>query len=575
METKANYLLIGAFTILGFLGLLGFVAWFSKTELDRQFAYYDVYFENVSGLDRASPVKFAGLAVGQVVDLALSERGDGRVRVRLEVAPETPLRADSIAKIEAQGVTGLSFVGLSGGSAQAALLPPGSEIGAGQSVLQALSDGAPEVLEQTLMALQQINSFASPDNQARVEEILGNLASSSQKFDTTLTHFSTVAENIGASVEEISNFTGQLEGMTSSVENTLHVAESALESIDVFADKAVETLDAGSVMLASADDTIQIAGAFIDTDLAALTADLTVTSATLRGQAELLSEDAMALLRTWEQTGEATTARLEQTEAMFADATGAIADLRKTLQSMEASSDGFNSLLSGEGAALVAEARQAMRSAERALVPLAEAAETDLPAIMADLRGTLARIDASASAISADLQAATGGLPDLSEAAMATLSEAQDSLARARISMDAMDRALASAETTFTAAEGTFTGAERIVNQDIAPLTESLRGTVGRFNQALDQVNADIPAITSGLRETATSAEAAARRIGAMAQDLEGPLARFANEGLTRYSQVAREAQTLLRLLESIAVKIERNPSRFLLGGETPTYRRR
>lgn len=575
METKANYLLIGAFTILGFLGLLGFVAWFSKTELDRQFAYYDVYFENVSGLDRASPVKFAGLAVGQVVDLTLSERGDGRVRVRLEVAPETPLRADSIAKIEAQGVTGLSFVGLSGGSAQAALLPPGSEIEAGQSVLQALSDGAPEVLEQTLMALQQINDFASPDNQARVEEILGNLASSSQKFDSTLTHFATVAENIGASVEEISSFTAQLEGMTSSVENTLHVAESALESIDVFADKAVETLDAGSVMLASADDTIQIAGAFIDTDLAALTADLTVTSATLRGQAELLSEDAMALLRTWEQTGEATTARLEQTEAMFADATGAIADLRKTLQSMEASSDGFNSLLSGEGAALVAEARQAMRSAERALVPLAEAAETDLPAIMADLRGTLARIDASASAISADLQAATGGLPDLSEAAMATLSQAQDSLARARISMDAMDRALASAETTFAAAEGTFTGAERIVNQDIAPLTESLRGTVGRFNQALDQVNADIPAITSGLRETATSAEAAARRIGAMAQDLEGPLARFANEGLTRYSQVAREAETLLRLLESIAVKIERNPSRFLLGGETPTYRRR
>ena len=44
METKANYVLIGAFTILGFLGILLFLMWFAKLQVNRQFAYYDIYF---------------------------------------------------------------------------------------------------------------------------------------------------------------------------------------------------------------------------------------------------------------------------------------------------------------------------------------------------------------------------------------------------------------------------------------------------------------------------------------------------------------------------------------------------
>ena len=69
METKANFALIGAFTILGFLSLLAFLMWFAKLEMDRQFAYYDIYFTEVSGLGVSSEVTFAGLSVGKVVDL--------------------------------------------------------------------------------------------------------------------------------------------------------------------------------------------------------------------------------------------------------------------------------------------------------------------------------------------------------------------------------------------------------------------------------------------------------------------------------------------------------------------------
>jgi len=99
VETKANYILIGAFTILGLLGLLGFFLWFARIELDRQFAYYDVRFTSVSGLSPASDVRFSGLPVGQVVDVRLSPDQDGTMTVRVEVAADTPVREDSIVTI--------------------------------------------------------------------------------------------------------------------------------------------------------------------------------------------------------------------------------------------------------------------------------------------------------------------------------------------------------------------------------------------------------------------------------------------------------------------------------------------
>lgn len=53
METRANYILIGAFTLLSMLGALGLFLWLAKVEIDRQYAYYDILFEDVSGLGAA------------------------------------------------------------------------------------------------------------------------------------------------------------------------------------------------------------------------------------------------------------------------------------------------------------------------------------------------------------------------------------------------------------------------------------------------------------------------------------------------------------------------------------------
>jgi len=127
METRANCILIGLFTLAGAIGALAFVLWFARVELDRQFATFDIALTSVSGLGDASAVRFGGLPPGQVVDVGLSPDGDGAIRVRIEVGADTPVRADSAATIEAQGITGVSCVAISAGTPGAALLVPGED----------------------------------------------------------------------------------------------------------------------------------------------------------------------------------------------------------------------------------------------------------------------------------------------------------------------------------------------------------------------------------------------------------------------------------------------------------------
>jgi phospholipid/cholesterol/gamma-HCH transport system substrate-binding protein len=209
METRANYLLIGAFTLAGFIGLLLFFLWFGRIQLDRQYAYYDVIFPTVEGLSNASEVRFSGLPVGQVVDVALDPDGSGQIRVRVEVAAGTPVRTSSVATIESLGVTGVAYVGISSGDAADPLLAVASDdpipdIPSGRSVLQTISEDAPQILNEILIVSQSVAELLGPVNQDRVSQILANLEASSGDLQQALADFSSVTESVAAATGEIS-----------------------------------------------------------------------------------------------------------------------------------------------------------------------------------------------------------------------------------------------------------------------------------------------------------------------------------------------------------------------------------
>ncbi|MFZ3179589.1 MAG: MlaD family protein [Methylocystis silviterrae] len=116
METRANYALIGAFTLAVAFAAFLFVYWFSgPSQLGRQ-ETFQIVFTAVSGLTRGSSVLFNGVKVGEVTHLGISEQDPSKVDVLVRIDSRTPVKTDTRARLETRGFTGVSDVLLVGGT---------------------------------------------------------------------------------------------------------------------------------------------------------------------------------------------------------------------------------------------------------------------------------------------------------------------------------------------------------------------------------------------------------------------------------------------------------------------------
>ena len=101
METRTNHLLVGTFVLLLVAGLVAFIIWAVKADVDAKVTNYHVYFAgSVSGLSNVSEVRYRGVPIGTVTDFRIDPENVGRVRVTLDVSGDTPIKEDSIASIE-------------------------------------------------------------------------------------------------------------------------------------------------------------------------------------------------------------------------------------------------------------------------------------------------------------------------------------------------------------------------------------------------------------------------------------------------------------------------------------------
>ncbi|MCS6896850.1 MAG: MlaD family protein, partial [Nitrospira sp.] len=120
MEPKVNYILVGSFVaILGAAALIG-VLWLGKMDYRGAYDRYEAYFrESVAGLSEDSTVKYRGVDVGRVRSISLNPDNPEEVRLILDIARGTPIKTDTVAVLETQGLTGLATINLTGGSRDA------------------------------------------------------------------------------------------------------------------------------------------------------------------------------------------------------------------------------------------------------------------------------------------------------------------------------------------------------------------------------------------------------------------------------------------------------------------------
>ncbi len=181
METKANYVAVGAFVLACVIGLVVTIMWLAGVQYAQEYSYYQANFKGpVTGLGKGTVTRYNGIDVGRIADLKFDPNDPQSVIVLLQVQPNLNIREDSVASIDSQGLTGGTYVEISGGTSKSPLLTakPGQKypiIRTKQSGLLQLEQSAPEVVAKLNVAATRINDLLNDDNRRAIAHVLANL----------------------------------------------------------------------------------------------------------------------------------------------------------------------------------------------------------------------------------------------------------------------------------------------------------------------------------------------------------------------------------------------------------------
>jgi len=185
METRAPFVVVGAFVLAAIMAVFGFVYWLHNTGgLGPRTTYHVQFDGSVPGLLIGAGVLFNGIRVGEVTDLGLAPDNPRRVNATISVATTTPVRADTRVGLEFQGLTGIPVIALEGGMQLANSGPVPTliaEPGAGRSMTQAARDALLRV--DTVLSE---NSGPLKDTIANLKVFSEGLARNTGKIDSIL-----------------------------------------------------------------------------------------------------------------------------------------------------------------------------------------------------------------------------------------------------------------------------------------------------------------------------------------------------------------------------------------------------
>ena len=182
MERNANYALVGLAATLLLIGLIVFSVWLAAFKFGQTYDYYDIVFKGpVNGLSQGGEVRFNGIKVGAVTSISLDSVDHTLVIARVKVVADVPVRVDSYATLEPQGITGLNFVQITAGTPSLQLLKDTvprkgvPRIRSEPSALSDLLDGGGNVLARADEALDRINRILSDNNIKRLSATLQDI----------------------------------------------------------------------------------------------------------------------------------------------------------------------------------------------------------------------------------------------------------------------------------------------------------------------------------------------------------------------------------------------------------------
>lgn len=232
METRANYALIGLFTLAVLAAAFGFVFWFSGKDAGASLKSYRIIFNgSVSGLQRGGQVLYNGLQVGSVTNLQLLQDDPSKVVALVEIDATTPMNVDTRARLEFTGLTGVASIQLTGGSPGSPPLvskdpkqPP--VILADRSDFQDLLESAQRLAKRADDVLTRADQLFS-DNAGAISNTVRNIETFSEALAANSSGVAQFMTSTGNAADKIAALSVDLQKLSDSLDKVVRAVDPA------------------------------------------------------------------------------------------------------------------------------------------------------------------------------------------------------------------------------------------------------------------------------------------------------------------------------------------------------------
>jgi phospholipid/cholesterol/gamma-HCH transport system substrate-binding protein len=251
MTNRFNYALVGLFVLILGAAWLVISLWLTLGDYSTQYTTYRVYIdESVSGLYRDAPVKYRGVEVGKVAEIDLNPDVPDQVQLTLDVIATTPIRTDTVAELSVQGLTGIAFLELKGGTLEAPVLTAveGQEypvIPSAPSFFARLDMSGTELIGNINALANRLAQLLDADGRQSLREILANIntitaafARRDEEMEQIVVSTSRLMENGAEASKQLEPLLVQIGSTAESVEVMAGRVADVGDSLDRYIDKS-------------------------------------------------------------------------------------------------------------------------------------------------------------------------------------------------------------------------------------------------------------------------------------------------------------------------------------------------
>jgi phospholipid/cholesterol/gamma-HCH transport system substrate-binding protein len=599
METRANYVLIGAFTLAAIVGAFLFVMWIAGYGSAGGHRTYQVVFTgSVSGLSSGANVSFNGIKVGEVTHLTFSRSDPHQVVADIDVSSDAPIDKNTRARLETQGLTGGGVVALLGGPT--AGKPLVGENGRPPTIYAEQSMTIQDILDKAGSLLTD-NAPTIHSALANVDQFSKALADNSAGVDAALKSVGELGKQIGPLAARLQTLSDDADRLVQSIDTDQ--VRAIVGNVQAMSAKGVSAIDRADKLLSDNTDSIQSTLHNADVFSKALADNAPNIDTTLKNLAEVSKTVQPVVMQFQSLTQNAD----RVLSAVDPDKVRAIVD---NVQSLSAKS---NSVVD-RADQLLADNSTTIHSTLQNADVFAKALADNAPNIdvtlknLADLSKTIQPVVAQIQGLSQDADRVVKAVePDQIHALLANAQTFSQALAESSDNVKALmregavlaghlndstgrlDTALIDADSLLKAVDsqkiaGIVNSASEVVqtvHQNRGNIDSTLKNfseMSAKLNDSADKVDGVLTAAQSFLgspgtkgavdriSEAALSVKKLADDVDSRIKDIASGLSRFTNTGLREYEALAVEARRAVQDIDGVVRSLGRNPSQVLFG---------